>query len=282
MSVLFSSARLGSMGLQNHLVMSPMTRSRALDNVPNDLMATYYRQRATAGLIITEGTSPSPNGLGYPRIPGIFSAEQVAGWKLVTDAVHAEGARIFCQLMHTGRVTHPLNLPRDARVLAPSAVAASEEMFTDQEGMQPLPVPGIMSQADIDTAIDEFAQAARNAVEAGFDGIELHGANGYLLEQFFRPDSNRRDDEYGGSVENRARFVIETVEACCAAIGKEKVGIRLSPYGVFNSMSPYDEMEADYRYLAQRLNDAGVVYIHLVDHSPMGAPAVPGRKRNIR
>ena len=283
MSVLFSSARLGSMSLQNHLVMSPMTRSRALDNLPNDLMATYYRQRATAGLIITEGTSPSPNGLGYPRIPGIFSAEQVAGWKAVTDAVHAEGARIFCQLMHTGRVTHPLNLPRDARVLAPSAVAASEEMYTDQEGMQPLPVPGVMTRADIDTAIDEFAQAARNAVEAGFDGIELHGANGYLLEQFLRPDSNRRDDEYGGSVENRARFVIETVEACCAAIGREKVGIRLSPYGVFNSMSPYDEMEADYLYLAQRLNDAGVVYIHLVDHSPMGAPAVPDSiKQGIR
>ena len=150
MSILFSSARLGSMSLQNHLVMAPMTRSRALDNVPNDLMATYYRQRASAGLIITEGTSPSPNGLGYPRIPGVFSAEQVAGWKGVTEAIHVEGARIFCQLMHTGRVSHPLNLPRDARVLAPSAIAASEEMYTDQQGMQPLPVPEAMIKADID------------------------------------------------------------------------------------------------------------------------------------
>jgi N-ethylmaleimide reductase len=271
------------MSLQNHLVMSPMTRSQALHNVPNDLMATYYGQRSTAGLIITEGTSPSPNGLGYPRIPGIFSADQVAGWKQVTKAVHAQGARIFCQLMHTGRVTHPLNLPKAARVLAPSAIAASEKMFTDQKGMQALPVPEVMNQVDIDSTIEEFSQAARNAIEAGFDGIELHGANGYLLEQFFRPTTNRREDQYGGSVENRARFVLATVKACCAAIGKEKVGIRLSPYGVFNSTAPYDEMEADYRYLAEQLNDAGLVYIHLVDHSAMGAPQVPDSiKQSIR
>lgn len=283
MPILFSKAKLGSMSLQNHLVMSPMTRSRALHNVPNELMVTYYKQRSTAGLIITEGTSPSPNGLGYPRIPGIFSADQVTGWKPITKAVHKQGAKIFCQLMHTGRITHHLNLPKAARVLAPSAIAASEEMYTDQEGMQALPVPGVMNQSDIETAVEEFAQAARNAIEADFDGIELHGANGYLLEQFFRPSSNQREDGYGGSVENRARFVVESVRACCAAIGKEKVGIRLSPFGVFNSMPLYDEMEADYCYLAEQLNNIGLVYIHLVDHSAMGAPIVPDSiKQSIR
>ena len=157
MSLLFSKAKLGSMNLQNHLVMSPMTRSRAINNVPNELMVTYYEQRSTAGLIITEGTSPSPNGLGYPRIPGIFSADQIAGWKKVTKAVHKKGAKIFCQLMHTGRVTHPFNLPAAARVIAPSAIGASEEMYTDQKGMQALPVPEVLNQADIGTAIEEFA-----------------------------------------------------------------------------------------------------------------------------
>lgn len=283
MSILFSSARLGAMSLQNHLVMAPMTRSRALHNVPNESMVTYYEQRSGAGLIITEGTSPSPNGLGYPRIPGIFSAQQVAGWKAVTRAVQKKGSRILCQLMHTGRISHPLNLPGSARVLAPSAIAADEEMYTDEKGMQKLPIPEVMSQADIETTIEEFAQGARNAGAAGFDGIELHGANGYLLEQFFRPGSNQREDRYGGSVENRARFVLESVEACCAAIGREKVGIRLSPYGTFNSMPLYDEMEADYIYLTRRLNEIGLLYIHLVDHSAMGAPAVPDSiKQNIR
>jgi N-ethylmaleimide reductase len=274
-AILFSEAKLGSLSLQNHLVMSPMTRNRATDNLPNDLMATYYEQRSSAGLIITEGTSPSPNGLGYPRIPGIFSPQQVAGWTSVTTLVRQQGAKIFCQLMHTGRISHPLNLPPGGRVLAPSAIAASEEMFTDLQGMQALPVPEVMSRSDIDHTVEEYAQAARNAIEAGFNGIELHGANGYLLEQFFRPTSNERDDNYGGSVENRARFVLEVAQAVIAAIGADKVGIRLSPYGVFNSMPVYDEMETDYIYLTEKLNSLGLAYIHLVDHSSMGAPTVP-------
>jgi N-ethylmaleimide reductase len=275
MSLLYSKTTLGPLTLQNHLVMSPMTRNRAIGNVPNDLMVQYYAQRASAGLIVTEGTSPSPNGLGYPRIPGIFSAAQVAGWKKVTDAVHADGARIFVQLMHCGRIGHPLNLPAGATVLGPSAIAAAGEMYTDAKGMQPNAMPKAMTEADIKTAIEEFAQAAKNAVAAGFDGIELHSANGYLLEQFFRPTSNQRTDRYGGSVENRARFVLEVAAATIAAIGKDKVGIRLSPFGVFNDMPPYPEMEADYTYLAQQLNAAGLVYIHVVDHSAMGAPPVP-------
>jgi len=275
MSILFSKATLGNLALQNHLVMCPLTRSRAIGNVPNDLMVEYYAQRAGAGLIITEGTSPSPNGLGYARIPGIFSDAQVAGWKKVTDAVHARGGKIFVQLMHTGRIGHPLNLPAGAKVLAPSAVAAAGEMFTDAEGMKPHPVPAAMTEAELKSTIAEYAQAAKNAVAAGFDGIELHAANGYLLEQFIRPNSNRRTDAYGGGIEKRARFVLEVAEAATAAIGKDKVGIRLSPYGVFNDMPLYPEMESDYAYLAQKLNDAGLVYVHLVDHSAGGAPPVP-------
>ena len=275
MSILFSETTLGPLKLQNRLVMAPLTRSRATGNIPNALMAEYYAQRASLGLIIAEGTSPSPNGLGYPRIPGVFSDAQVAGWKLVTDAVHAKGAKMFLQLMHCGRIAHPLNLPAGARVLAPSAVVAPGEMYTDAEGLKPHPVPQAMTEADIKTAIAEYAAAAKNAVAAGFDGVELHAANGYLLEQFIRPNTNQRADAYGGSIENRARFVLEVVDAAIAAIGKDKVGIRLSPYGVFNDMPVYDGMDADYTYLAQQLDARGVVYVHLVDHSPMGAPPVP-------
>ena len=252
-----------------------MTRNRAADNIPNALMAEYYAQRAAAGLIITEGTSPSPNGLGYPRIPGIFSPVQVEGWEHISDAVHAGGAKMFLQLMHCGRIAHPLNLPAGARILAPSAVKADGEMYTDAGGMKSHPAPQAMTGADIEATIAEYAQAARNAVAAGFDGIELHGANGYLLEQFIRPNTNQRADGYGGPIEKRARFVLELAEATIAAIGKDKVGIRLSPFGVFNDMPLYDSMEADYSYLAQRLNALELLYIHLVDHSPMGAPPVP-------
>lgn len=275
MSLLFSKTTLESLTLQNHLVMAPLTRSRAIGNIPNALMAEYYAQRATAGLIITEGTSPSPNGLGYPRIPGIFSAAQIAGWQRVTDAVHVHGAKMFIQFMHCGRIGHALNLPAGARILAPSAVMAVGEMYTDAEGMKPHPVPQAMTEADIKATIEEFAQAAKNALAAGFDGVELHGANGYLLEQFIRPNSNQRSDRYGGTIENRARFMLEVADAVISAIGKDKVGIRLSPFGVFNDMPLHDAIEADYTYLAQQLNARGLAYIHLVDHSSMGAPPVP-------
>jgi N-ethylmaleimide reductase len=283
MSILYSPATLGPLKLQNHLVMAPMTRNRATGNVPNDLIVEYYQQRSSAGLIVTEGTSPSPNGLGYPRIPGIFSPEQVDGWRKVATAVHDGGAKIFIQLMHTGRIGHPLNLPKGARVLGPSAIAAAGEIYTDAEGMKPHPTPEPMTDADIKTAIAEFGTAARNAVAAGADGVELHAANGYLLEQFIRPTSNQRTDSYGGSIENRARFVLEAAKAAIAAIGADKVGIRLSPYGTFNDMPDYPEMASDYAYLATKLNELGLVYLHLVDHSPMGAPEVPATiKQAIR
>jgi N-ethylmaleimide reductase len=275
MSLLFEKTTLGPLTLQNRLLMAPLTRSRAIGNVPNELMAEYYGQRAGAGLIITEGTSPSPNGLGYARIPGVFSAEQVAGWKGVAEAVHAKGACIFMQIMHCGRVAHALNLPASARIIAPSAVALPGEMYTDAEGMQPHPLPQAMSESDIKATIAEYVQAAKNAIAAGFNGVELHAANGYLLEQFIRPNTNQRSDRYGGAIENRARFVLEVADAVIAAIGKEKVGIRLSPFGVFNDMPVYPELADDYAWLAQQISARGLVYLHLVDHSPMGAPPVP-------
>ncbi len=278
---LFSEYRLGDVVLKNRIVMAPMTRCRAIDNLPNDLMRTYYEQRAGAGLIISEGVSPSPNGLGYARIPGLFSEAQVAAWKPITDAVHAKGGKIFAQLMHTGRMSHPLNMPEGARVIAPSAIAADQQMYTDTDGMQPMPVPEVMSKDDIRTTIDEYVQAACNAMDAGFDGVELHAANGYLLEQFIRPTSNQREDEYGGSIENRSRFVFEVLDAVVDAIGIHKVGIRLSPFGVAGDLPLYDEMEADYDYLAVELDGRDVLYIHLVDHSAMGAPEVPASLKEV-
>jgi len=273
---LFAPTTLGPLELRNHLVQAPMTRSRALEaNTPNALMAEYYGQRATAGLIITEGTSPSPNGTGYPRIPGLWSPGQVAGWRLVTGAVHARGGRIFVQLMHTGRVGHPLNLPAGAELLAPSAAAAPGEMYTDAKGPQPHPVPRAMTDAEVRHAIEEHVTAARNAVAAGFDGVELHGANGYLLEQFLSPDTNRRSDAWGGSVEKRLGFVLEVARQVAAAIGGERVGIRLSPFGVNAGMVAYPEIDETYRKLVPALAATGLQYVHLVDHSAMGAPPVP-------
>ncbi len=274
-SKLFSPLSFGELTLPNRTVMAPMTRSRAEGNVPNALMAEYYAQRASAGLIITEGTSPSPNGLGYARIPGMFSKEQVAGWKVVTDAVRARGGRIFVQLMHTGRVGHPLNLPAGAYLLAPSALAAPGEMYTDQQGMQPHPAPRAMTSEDLANTRAEFVTAAKNAIEAGFHGVELHGANGYLLEQFISPHTNQRTDEYGGSVANRIRYVLEVARETAAAIGGDKVGIRLSPFGVNAGMTAYDETEATHMALVEALAATGIRYVHVVDHSAMGAPTVP-------
>jgi N-ethylmaleimide reductase len=276
MSKLFSNAAVGPLALQYRLVMAPLTRSRAIGNIPNELMAEYYGERAgSVGLVIAEGTSPSPNGLGYARIPGMFSAEQVEGWKLVTKAVHAKGAKMFLQLMHCGRIAHQLNLPAGARVLAPSAVAAAGEMWTDAEQMKPFPVPQAMTEADLKQTLEEFVAGARNAIAAGFDGVELHSANGYLLEQFVRPNTNQRTDRYGGTVEGRVRFPLEVLDATIKAIGKDKVGIRISPFGVFNDMPLYPEMESDYTYYAKQLNERALLYIHLVDHSSMGAPPIP-------
>jgi N-ethylmaleimide reductase len=265
---------LGTIDLKNRIVMAPMTRSRAIDNIPNELMAEFYGQRAAAGLIITEGTSPSPNGLGYSRIPGIFTGEQVEGWKRITHAVHSKGGKIFIQLMHTGRISHPANMPEGAVVIAPSAVKATGQMWTDTLGLQDYPVPTAMIVEEIEHTKQEYITAAVNAIKADFDGIELHGANGYLLEQLLSPVSNIRNDNYGGSIENRCRFLLEVPKGAVDAIGKEKVGIRLSPYGVASDMPHYPEIDDTYKYLSEQLNRMKLLYIHIVDHSSMGAPEV--------
>jgi N-ethylmaleimide reductase len=273
---LFDTYTLGTTTLRNRSVMAPMTRSRAVGNQPNELMATYYRQRASAGLIVTEGTTPSANGLGYPRIPGIYSDEQATRWRMVTDAVHAEGGAIFVQLMHTGRVGHPLNMPPGAALLAPSAVPLEGKMFTDQEGPLPHPLARAMTTEEVTATVDEYARAAKLADQAGFDGVELHGANGYLIEQFLSPHTNRRDDAWGGSVAKRLRFAVETARVAVKELGEGRVGMRLSPHGVFNGMVPYPEIAETYLALVKELAEMGVAYVHLVDHSSMGAPPVPG------
>ncbi len=262
--------------------MAPMTRSRATsDNIPTDIVAEYYGQRATAGLIITEGTSPSPNGVGYARIPGIYNDAQIAGWKKVADAVHAKGGHIFMQLMHTGRVTHPDNLPEGAKMIAPSAIAAKGQMYVDGAGMLDQPVPQALTTEEVKATIAEYVTAAKNAIAAGIDGIELHGANGYLIEQFINPGTNQRTDEYGGSIEGRARFLLEIAEKTAEAIGKDKVGVRFSPYGAFNDMPVYDAVDETYTYLADKLSELDILYVHVLDHSNDGAPAVPQKVKDL-
>ena len=269
----FSSINLANYELNNRAVMAPLTRNRAIGNLPNELMAKYYSQRATAGLIITEGTSPSPNGLGYPRIPGIHSAEQTAGWRLITDAVHNCGGKIFLQLMHSGRVGNVLNLPTGAELVAPSAVAMTGNVWTDSQGEQPYSNAREMTSLEIQNTVDEYLQAAKNAITAGFDGVEIHAANGYLINQFLDPCSNIRNDEYGGEAERRNRFAVEVATAIVAAIGSERVGIRFSPYGLFNDMSGnYEGIAEQYAALSAAVGKLQLAYLHLVDHSSMGAP----------
>jgi len=281
---LFDPYKLGQIELKNRIVMAPLTRSRAIDNIPNQLMATYYSQRAGAGLIITEGTSPSRNGIGYPRIPGMYSDAQIEGWKKVTTEVHQMGGKIFLQLMHCGRVAHPENVPAGGEVLAPSAVAlTSTQMYVDGKGELEIPVAKEMELIEVAYTIKEYAQAAKNAIKAGFDGVEVHGANGYLIGQFLNTASNKRTDEYGGSIENRTRFALEVTQEVISAIGADKVGIRLSPYGVMNEMEISDDVVETYQYLTTQLNRINVAYIHLVDHESMGAPTFSkSLKQHIR
>jgi N-ethylmaleimide reductase len=283
-TTLFTPLTLGKLTLKNRVAMAPLTRCRATaDHNPAPLMADYYRMRASAGLIIAEGTSPSNNGLGYARQPGLFSNEQVKGWRHVTDAVHQAGGAIFVQLMHTGRVSHPENMPAGTSILAPSALAAPGQMWTDSSGLQDYPVPKEMSETDIAQAISEYAVSAKCAIEAGFDGIELHAANGYLIDQFLNTATNHRTDRWGGSVENRMRFAVEVARATAAAIGAEHIGMRISPYGVFNGAVADGEMDALYEALIAELNKIGLIYIHIVDHSSMGAPEVsPTLKATLR
>lgn len=275
--MLFAPYALGPITLQNRLVMAPMTRSRAsTDHVPTPIMVDYYAARADLGLIVTEGTSPSPDGLGYARIPGLFTAEHVAAWRPITDAVHARGGRIFVQLMHTGRASAAANLPAGARTVGPMAEAMAEQIYTDAHGLQPADVPHALTEAEIADVVAQYAHSATLAIEAGFDGVELHGANGYLIEQFLNANVNRRTDGYGGSAEARNRFALEVARATVAAIGADRVGMRVSPYGAFNGTGAFDGVEEQFLALARELSSLGLVYLHLVNHASMGAPEVPG------
>lgn len=264
MSSLFTPADAGSIHLPNRIVMAPMTRSRAVENAaPNALVEEYYAQRASAGLILTEGVATSANGLGYARTPSIHSPGQIAAWSRVVNAVHAKGGRIAVQLMHVGRIAHPANKAADARTVAPSAIAAQGAMWTDTQGMQPLTVPEALTTAEIQDVIEEFAQATRNAKEAGFDGVELHSANGYLPNQFLSPNSNQRTDEYGGSPEKRIRFVLEAVDAMTAAWEPGRIGIRISPAGTFNDINDPDAA-ITYPLLAAELAKRNLAWLHIV------------------
>jgi N-ethylmaleimide reductase len=269
---LLSPYRLGSFGLKNRLVMSPMTRSRAVEgNVPNPLAATYYAQRATAGLIVTEATQVSPQGVGYIRTPGIHSPEQVAGWRQVTDAVHRAGGKIFAQLWHVGRISHP-DFHDGALPVAPSAIAADGEVFTTR-GRTKMVTPRALELHELPGIVAQFRRGAENAQAAGFDGVELHGANGYLLDQFLRDGTNHRTDQYGGSVRNRARFPLEVTEAVVAVWGPDRVGYKISPNGAFNSMSDSDPI-ATFSYFTDELSRLRLLYLHATEGvaGPMAPP----------
>ena len=262
---LLSPGRIDGFDTRNRIVMAPMTRSRAMANgVPSELAIEYYTQRASAGLIITEGTAPSAAGLGYARTPGIHSAEQIAAWKKITDAVHAKGGRMFCQFMHVGRIAHPNNRYTDEPLIAPSAVRAEGQMWTDQDGMQDHPTPRALETDEIPGVIEEFAQATRNALAAGFDGVEYHCASGYLPMQFLSSNTNLRTDAYGGSVQNRIRFVVESLEAMIAAAGDaSKVGIKISPAMPFNDIHDADPKET-YTTLVPAIANMGLAYLHVL------------------
>lgn len=264
MSNLFDSVRLGRNTLPNRLVMAPMTRSRAqFDGTPGELAVIYYAQRASIGLIVAEGTQPSDDGQGYLTTPGIYTDAHVAGWKKITDAVHAKGGHIFIQLMHAGRMSHPDNTPHHRQGVAPSAIAPGTGMFT-AKGMQDIPTPRALATEEVRQTVADFAFAARCAIEAGADGVEIHGANAYLIQQFFAPSANTRTDGYGGSIENRARFAIEIAQAIAKEIGADRTAIRLSPGTAMWGIDEGAEGPDLYRYLVAELDKLGLAYVHVM------------------
>ena len=261
---LFSPFQLSSLSLPHRIVMAPLTRMRAgVGNVPQEMNAQYYAQRASAALIITEATQISPQGVGYPHTPGIHSAEQIAGWKLITQAVHEREGRIFLQLWHVGRVSHPSLQPNGELPVAPSAIAP-EGMAATYEGEQPFVTPRALETEEIPGIVEQYRQAAINAMEAGFDGVEIHSANGYLLDEFLQDNSNHRSDRYGGSIENRARLLMEVTEAVTEVWGANKVGVRLSPSSTFMSMHDSDP-QALFGYVGKELNRFELAYLHIVE-----------------
>ena len=271
---LLSPIKIGDQTLRNRMVMAPLTRNRAGEGlVPTDMNVIYYQQRASAGLIISEGTQIADDALGYPLTPGIHTEEQIIGWRKVTDAVHKEDGLIFVQLWHCGRVSHSSMLPNGMQPLAPSAIKPAGEVYTYQ-GMQPYETPQAIVTADIPRIVEQYRHAACCAVEAGFDGVEIHAANGYLLDQFLRDGTNKREDQYGGSLENRARLIMEVTAAVCEIWDPKKVGIRLSPLQPFNDLHDSNP-EATFSYIVKALNKFGLGYLHITE---MGAetPGIAG------
>ncbi|RWP21854.1 alkene reductase [Mesorhizobium sp.] len=264
MNPLFTPARMGRYVLPNRLVMAPMTRSRAaFDGTPGELAAEYYAQRAGVGLIVTEGTQPSDDGQGYLTTPGIYTPAHVAGWRKNTSAVHDKGGHIFIQLMHAGRMSHPDNTPHHRQGVAPSAIAPGTGMFT-ATGMQEIPAPRALTTEEVGQTIADFRHAARSAIEAGADGVEIHGANAYLVQQFFAPSANTRTDQYGGTIENRARFAIEVATAIAAEISADRTAIRLSPGTTIWGIDEGAEGPDLYRHLVAELDKLGLAYVHIM------------------
>lgn len=262
--ILFTPVRAGALSLPNRILMAPMTRNRAgKGNVPTPLVAEYYRQRATAGLIVTEATQVSPRGIGYPNTPGIHSPEQVEGWRGITKAVHEAGGRIVLQLWHVGRSSHPLYQPNGDLPVSSSAIAIPGQVYTP-EGMKPYPVPRALEESEIPAIVQQYAQGAANAKAAGFDGVEIHGANGYLIDQFLRDGVNKRTDAYGGTLEKRLRFMTEVASAVAAAWEPSRTGIRLSPSGTFNGMSDSDPV-ATFSAALGELSKLQLAYVHVVE-----------------
>ncbi len=262
MSKLFENLKIGNLELENRIIYAPLTRSRADDEgVQPDFAADYYGQRASAGLILTEATNVSPLAKGYVRTPGIYTDAQIESWRKVTDAVHAKGGKIFMQLFHTGRIALPDFLPDNQKPVAPSAIKAKGQNYTD-DGMKDFVEPRELSTEEVKATIKDFAKAAKNAIDVGFDGVELHGANGYLVHQFLGTNTNKRTDEYGGSDENRARFLLEAIDAITAEIGSENLGIKLSPTVSFNDMEDANAEEF-YPYIIEKLNERNLAYLHV-------------------
>ncbi|MBX9601092.1 MAG: alkene reductase [Bryobacteraceae bacterium] len=281
MDKLFSKFQLGPLTLTNRMVMAPMTRNRAFGTVPNDLHVAYYTQRASAGLIVTEATQVTPEGVGYPNTPGIHTEQQAAAWREVTASVHSAGGRIFLQLWHVGRISHPSLQPGGQLPVAPSAVRPEGGTYTYQ-GFQEFVTPRALELEEIPGVVAQYAHGARLAKEAGFDGVEIHGANGYLIDQFLRDGTNHRTDAYGGTLQKRARFLLEVTEAVAGVWGADRVGLRLSPTSGFNSMSDSNP-EATFTYAASALNRFGLAYLHIIDpvaESNRVAPALRAAFRN--
>jgi N-ethylmaleimide reductase len=280
-SNLFSPVEVGPLPLKNRVVMAPLTRSRAgPGNVPTQLNALYYAQRASAGLIISEATQISPEGQGYISTPGIHSAEQIEGWKCVTKAVHVAGGPIVLQLWHVGRISHPSFQPGGVAPVAPSAIKPNGQAFTEK-GFEPIPTPRALETAEVPAIVEQYAQAARNALAAGFDGVEVHAANGYLIDQFLQDRTNKRTDRYGGGIESRSRFLMEVVDAVSAAVGAERTGVRISPQNTMNDIADSDPKTL-FNYVAEQLSGRGLAYLHVIEGDTGGALVPPFDYKHLK